>query len=467
MNTYLDLRSEKCRHPIMTLPMLNGRTYIVSSPALAAHVQRASSTLDFEQMTIEFTPRMCGLSKETKQILEDPKHKEEGRERMVAHVMHNYVHPYLAAPKMGEIADIQLDHFSKFINAVPNGLETGLYKFLTREITAASMHTFYGPENPFALHPELIEEFWNWEAGIVGYLLGVFPKFTARAAWNGMNRCSAGFAEYLENGRQKQAYGLLRKRQAAHDNVGIPYSEQGRLEVAMSMAFNVNAGISIFWLMNDICSRPELLAEIREEIRANAYTAPGTISSTALRESCPLLNSVYKESMRLIGPMTSARYVLEDTIIADTYLLKKDNIVQIAGGVIHSDAEIWGPDANTFNPRRFYNSPSGIKTTSSSDPAPSSKSKQVHPAAYRVFGGGSSLCPGRHFAQLEICSLTACLIMGWDLKAPEGEGTNQVKWNPPKDEKKFPIAVVKPTKEVNVRMVRRQGMENTEWIMKF
>lgn len=449
----------------MTLPMLNGRTYIVSSPALAAHVQRASSTLDFEQLTVEVTPRLCGLSKETKQILEDPKHKEEGRQRMAGDVMQNVVHPFLALPKLNGLADTQLDHFSNFINAVSNGQEIDLFKFLAGEITAASMHTFYGPENPFALHPELIEEFWNWEKGIVGYAIGIMPKFTARDAWNGLNRCATGFTEYLENGRQAQAYELLRKRQAAHDNVKIPYSEQGRLEVAMSLGFNVNAGISIFWLVNDIFSRPDLLADIREEIQTHAYIAPGTISSTALRESCPLLNSVYKESMRLIGPMTSARYVLEDTIIADTYLLKKDSVVQIAGGVIHADTEIWGHDVGTFNPRRFYNSPFGTKTMPSSDTGPSSKSNQIHPAAYRVFGGGSSLCPGRHFAQIEILSLTACLIMGWDLKAPEG--TSQVKWNPPKDDKKFPIALVKPKEKLHVKMVRRQGMEDIKWTMRF
>lgn len=448
----------------MTLQMLNGRTYVVSSPALASQIQRASATLDFGQLVVEVTPRMVGLSDETKRIIDDPKSKEENRQRMAAQVMHEVVHPLLAFGKMNGIAEIQLQHFSDFVNAVPNGQEVEFFNFLSREITSASMHTFYGPENPFALHPELIEDFWKWEAGLVGIMMGVFPQWTARDAYIGLNNVAKGFTEYFENGRISQAYELLQRRAKAHCDVGIPIPEQARLEVGISLAFNVNAGITIFWLVNNIITRPSLLAEIREEIRSNALVLDNTISFAALRESCPLLNSAYRETLRFIAPMTSARYVLEDTIINDTYLLRKDTVVQIAGGVIHSDKEIWGPDVDSFNPRRFYYTQSGTKTSKDGSVS-ESKSSQVHPAAYRAFGGGASLCPGRHFAQIEILTLTAVLLMGFDMEPPAGQ--EKVAWDPPLDDKRFPIAVMKPLKEVNVKLVRRKGMENIKWVMKY
>jgi hypothetical protein len=310
------------------------------------------------------------------------------------------------------------------------------------------------------MHPELIEDFWRWESGIVAYMIGVFPSITARTAYNGLENCVKGFIEYLEKGRDKQAYKLVQGRKALHDAVGITILDQARLEMGLSFAFNSNASITIFWVLNNIFSRPDLLAEIREEIKENALVGTNTISFTKLRQDCPLLNSVYRETMRLVAPMTSARFVLEDTIIADTYLLRKDTVVQIAGGVLHADTDIWGPDAASFNARRFLYSLNGSKSNPDGS-IPDGKSNQVHPAAFRGFGGGISYCPGRHFAQMEIISLTAVLVYGFDLLPQKGKG--ELKYDPPKDDKRFPFAVTKPLADLDVKLVRREGMEDVVW----
>lgn len=435
---------------------------MVKSAALASQVQRSSTTLDFDQLVVEMTPRMVGLSAETKRILQDKTAKEEGRIRMVTRA-HDVIHPALFPQKMEAISTVQLKHFTDFVNAIPQGFETELYTFVTRELTAASMHTFYGPQNPFALHPHLIEEFWKWEKGIIPYMIGVFPSITARSAYNGLENCVKGFIEYLEAGRDKDAYELIQNRKALHDAEGVSIPEQARLEMGLSFAFNSNASITIFWVLNNIFSRPALLAEIREEIKNNALVEKDTISFTALKQSCPLLNSVYRETMRLVAPMTSARFVLKDTLIADTYMLRKDCVVQIAGGVLHADPEVWGPDAAEFNARRFFYSQNGSKSNADGSVA-EGKSNQVHPAAFRAFGGGISYCPGRHFAQMEIISLTAVLVYGFEVKPQKG--ANKVLFDPPRDDKKFPFAVTKPLESLDVRLVRREGMEDLVWELK-
>ena len=98
--------------------------------------------------------------------MDDPTRKEEGRDRMITQVFRDVIHPRLSLGEMDNIATVQLQHFSNFVNAIPEGMETDLFKLTSREIMVASMHTFYGPENPFALQPELVEEFWKWEDGI-------------------------------------------------------------------------------------------------------------------------------------------------------------------------------------------------------------------------------------------------------------------------------------------------------------
>jgi cytochrome P450 len=228
-----------------------------------------------------------------------------------------------------------------------------------------------------------------------------------------------GFIEYLEKGRINQALPFLKERMEMHFAEGISLQEHARLEMAISISFNSNASVTSFWVIHNIFSDPDLLEQVREEIYNNAFEAHGTISASKLKSACPLLNSTWRETMRVVAPMSSARIVLEDTILADTYLLRKGSVVQIAGTALHSDTEVWGPDAGTFNPRRFYHNWNGTKTTKDGDVS-DSKAKTVHPAAYGFFGGGTSLCPGRHFAQMEITSLAAILAMGFGMQPVSG-----------------------------------------------
>lgn len=439
--------------------MLNGRTYIVASPELAVLVQRASSTLSFDELIIEVFVRLVGANADTLRILRDPTAKEEGRTRVISRA-HDVINPQLALSRLGDVSEKQLKHFGDFFNNIQNELETRLFDILTRQLTAASMHSFYGPENPFALHPELVDAFWNWERGNVAYMVNILPKITARKAYLGMEACVKGFVEYFENGRHTQACQLLRERMKIHDEAGLPISEQARFEISFVFATSGNAGVATFWIINNIFSRPKLLQAIREEITTNAMISVDTVAYTKLRDSCPLLNSVYRETLRLISPMTSARYVLEDTIIAGRYLLRKYNVVQIAGGVLHADHNIWGPDASSFNPNRFFYSVNGSKTNPDGSTT-DNKANTVHPAAFRAFGGGSSLCPGRQFAQMEILSLATFLVLSFEMSPVSGE--KSIHWDPPRNDKRFPIAVTKPLRDINVKLRRRADCQHVRW----
>jgi cytochrome P450 len=442
--------------------MLNGRTYVVTDPALAVAVQRASHTLDFDDLVAEFTPRLVGLNKGTANILRDPTAKEEGRTRLVTK-SHSVINTPLMAHNISAISQKQLDHFCDYINNIKDGDETGLFKAVRTEIVAAAMHTFYGPQNPFAMHPELVDKYWDWDDGCIGYAVNVFPKITARKAYYGMEACVKGFIEYNEKGRYKQAQPFLQDRLEMHYAEGISVEEHARLEVAISFGFNSNASVTSFWVIQNIFRDPALLEQVREEIYTNAFEAPGTISSTKLRESCPLMNSIWRETLRSIAPMSSSRSVLQDTNLLDTYLLRKGSVVQIAGIALHADNDIWGPDVASFNPRRFVHNSNGTKTTTDGTAA-DSKANAVHPAAFRSFGGGASLCPGRHFAHMEVTALAAVIAMGFDLQPVKG--SERVDWNPPKDEKRFLLVGMKPLRDVNVSFVRRKGWEDVKWVMK-
>ncbi|KAF2462769.1 cytochrome P450 [Lindgomyces ingoldianus] len=465
--SYFEKISAQTKSPIVTLPILNSRTYVVLSPSMAQHIMRSPATLSFDPIVVEMTPRMVGASNATKEIIRDAKAKLENRKPMLD-TSHEIINPPLNAGRIGGISAVQLHLFSDAVNAISDGSTIELFRWVTRTVTASAMKTFYGPENPFALNPQLIEDFWKWDAGMPTFLLGLLPNLTCREAYQGLENCVAGFVDYIEKGRINQAYCLLQERNKLHDTFGISTSEKARLEMGIAFGFNSNASITTFWVLNNIFSRPDLLAEIRQEVESNALVSPDTISYTCLKNSCPLLNSVMRETLRMTSPMLTPRFVTADTIIADTYLLRAGSVVQIAGGVLHTSTSTWGPDATSFNPHRFLHTPSGTRSSPSGaipNPSSSSKDDAVNPAAFRAFGGGLHLCPGRYFAQMEIASLAAVMAMAFDFEPPEGQ--ERVAFDPPVDAKAIPVGTLKPTRQLHVRVKRRQGMEGVRWVLRY
>lgn len=439
--------------------MLNGRTYVCTSPSIAVAIQRASSTLDFDAMVGQVFPRMVGADAYTSHLVQDPKAREEGR-RNLPNKAHDIINPPLGPQRHTELAQAQLGYLSGYVNARKEGQEIDLFHNLSRELTGATMNTFFGPLNPFATNPDLVNKLWDWDDGLVGYMVGVLPHITVRKAHLGLEAVVEGFRKYTENGLYDQAAPFLKTRYELHKAEGLSPAQHARLETGLAFGFNINAGITTFWVVNNILSRPDLLEEVREEIYENAYEAPGVIRASKLRETCPLFSSVWRETLRFIAPMTSARVVLEDTLLSDQYLLRKGSVVQIAGGILHSDADLWGPDVKSFNPRRFYYNRNGTKTAADGEVV-DSKANTVHAAAFRAFGGGTSLCPGRHFAETEITTLAAVLVMAFDMQPADS-----VEWDPPRDEKRFPIGVTKPLRDVRVKVTRRKGFEDVKWVLK-
>jgi len=235
--------------------------------------------------------------------------------------------------------------------------------------------------------------------------------------------------------------------------------QAGQVELSMMFGTMTNAVPTAFWLLGIIYTFPGLLDEVRQELeRSDLVRIDGPsriISISGLKTHCPLLVSLFRECIRIYASNTSARQVLKDTLVADKYLLKRGCMVQIAGDAIHRDHRIWGADVGEINPYRFVHSLNGTFTGVSSD----EKGKTIHPAAYRGFGGGSSLCPGRHFAQTEIVGFAAMVAMGWNLLPIEGDQLVL----PLKKEPLIPLGVFKPDGGMSGLLRRRPGFEHVEW----
>lgn len=466
---YFELVNARARYPIFALPMLNSRNYIVTDPTLAGHVQRNSKSLSFYLLIVEVTRRIIAFDKHAARITFQDIHGEDGPGGLMAAV-HEMMNRHLApGPGLDDMTRIQMEHTSNILNNLGERTDTTLYAWLRHAFSWSNMQAVYGPKNIFATHPELEDCFWQFEDGMLGIVIDVLPSLTARMAYQARKRLLDGLTEFVRERKYKQASPLIRERVETNLDYGMSERMAGHAELVMILAIVGNAVPSLFWLTALIFSKPDLLRQIRMEAEKAIMTDDRddhdkshriTVSSKQIQKACPLLYSCYRETMRYISLLTSPRLVTEDMMLADRYFLRKGSVVQIAGGVIHYDERIWGADVASFNPYRFLSPASGLgdemgENARTALPIP----KGVPSPAFRAFGGGNVICPGRHFAQSELMATAAVLAMGFDIQSSSG-GTLQV---PDKDDMRIPLSVMKPMFDPQVRIVRRKGWEKVTW----
>lgn len=142
--------------------------------------------------------------------------------------------------------------------------------------------------------------------------------------------------------------------------------------------------------------------------------------------------------------------ILEDHLLDDQFLLKKGNILLIPGVVQHQDRSVWGDNVNEFYHKRFVEGTGGRKG-----------SRRLNPVAFRGFGGGSTLCPGRHFAATEIMAFAALFILRFESRPATGAG-----WSAPSVEKtNLATSIHQPDQDLEI-VVRLRDKYRGKWEVK-
>ena len=226
---------------------------------------------------------------------------------------------------------------------------------------------------------------------------------------------------------------------------------QGRLEVGVLLGILTNTVPAIFYMLVHVLSDADLLRDTREEIETtstqyNAAERTKCLRILTMREKCTLLYSTFQEILRVHALGSSVRYVRKDILLQDQYLSKKEMVVQMPMAVMHFDPSAWGADAKDFKPRRFLKMPNA------------GKEFKTNATVYRPFGGGASLCPGRHLVTLEAVALTASFVLRFDVEPADGH------WQiPPQKQESMVTNVFPPMDNIRVEIRERQGHEDVSW----
>ncbi|KAJ6847221.1 cytochrome P450 709B2-like [Iris pallida] len=108
-----------------------------------------------------------------------------------------------------------------------------------------------------------------------------------------------------------------------------------------------------------------------------------------------LVTMVLLEALRLYSPvMVMVRKAAQDMNLGNL-MIPKDTILTVPIAIIHHNKDLWGDDANEFNPERFEN---GVTKAAR------------HPNALLAFSMGPRACVGQNFAMLEAKMVVALIL---------------------------------------------------------
>ena len=288
------------------------------------------------------------------------------------------------------------------------------------------------------------------------FLLGLIPSFTARKGVAGRARVAKAFEKYFRAGGHERGSVLIQKRYDVSFRNGISLEDTARFEVGGALAILVNTAPAAFWILFLVYSCPGLLDDLRKEVDLimttnldNNGSLTRSLDISSVKTRCPLLASTFQEVLRYTAMGTSVRQVMEDIVLDNQWLLKKGAMVQMPSRIIHKDPSIWGNDVDSFNPRRFMKG----------EPQKTGKGQRPNPAAFRGFGGGTTLCPGRHFATTEVLAVVTMFIMRYNMTPTTGE------WSMPKTANTNVAAVImEPDTDIEIEVSTRDSFEAGRWM---
>ncbi|KAL8848775.1 MAG: hypothetical protein Q9221_006246 [Calogaya cf. arnoldii] len=434
--------------------MLTSKLYVVNSVDLISSVQRIPKILAFPPMEAKFATTMCGSSKESDKILANNLNGEQGDWGYFhdAHVsMGSALAPGPGLDGMNRVMIQNIQHsLDKLESQEGQAVLLKLGEWSRHEITMATTNSVYGQGNPFR-DPGVEKAFWEFEKGLVMILVNRLPSLTARKAIRARDQVADAFRVYFEAKKHVHGSMLVQNRYNTSMKNKVSVQDIARFEVGNSIATLVNTAPAVFWMLFYFYSNPALLKECRDKVESviantkEKNRTRRTVDITSVKQNCPVLTSAFQEVLRQRTLGAQVRQVMQDTMLDGRYLLKKDMTVIMPSLAVHTDPAVWGPDVSEFNHRRFMK---GNKT-------------KPNPRALRAFGGGTTLCPGRHFSTTEILATVVMCILRYDLIPLDGN------WTPPKTEKSNIAAVVmEPDTDITVKVVTREGTADCKWDFK-
>ncbi|CAG7852635.1 SubName: Full=Related to cytochrome P450 7B1 {ECO:0000313/EMBL:CCA73842.1} [Serendipita indica DSM 11827] len=284
------------------------------------------------------------------------------------------------------------------LRKAPGGkLRVDLMHWIRQRVGIPSTNAMVG-EGPLRYDPGILDALAKFDTDMLRLSSGL-PKWINKDAHDNVRRLSDAFAHGLEG--EKGIY-WVEKRMKMMEDRGISFRDQTTATMSIWQALQANAIPVIFWMVYELLRNPDTLQELMQEARPSLGANGNLVDIEYLSTKTPKLNAFYWEVLRYASGNTSVRQVLE-TVSIGGRTLYKGAMVMLPSRPHHMNPEIFGDDCDKFVPDRFLRD--------GKEPG------KLNPGirSVRAFGGGNTLCPGRHFATNEVFSAVVTIFNTFDI----------------------------------------------------
>ncbi|KAL8714896.1 MAG: hypothetical protein Q9220_001409 [cf. Caloplaca sp. 1 TL-2023] len=168
------------------------------------------------------------------------------------------------------------------------------------------------------------------------------------------------------------------------------------------------AGATMAGAVYQILKHPDVYKRLQDELDVNVKATP---VSYDVASNLTYLDAVIQEAIR-IHPGTSfgmERVVPQEGLkLPDGRFIAPGMIVGMHGWIVNRDRDVFGPDADNFNPDRWL-------PKKGEEPDAWSSRISIMKNTVLSFGGGKRRCIGKNFALLEIYKILATIFLTFDM----------------------------------------------------
>ncbi|MGW3116587.1 cytochrome P450 [Streptomyces sp. NPDC001107] len=198
---------------------------------------------------------------------------------------------------------------------------------------------------------------------------------------------------------------LDRMLETAHPGTGERLSAENvrRQVITFLVAGHETTSGALSFALHYLSRNPGIAARARAEVDAvwGDAAVPGYDQVAKLR----YVRRVLDEALRLWPTAPAfAREAREDTVLAGDHPMRRGAWALVLTAMLHRDPEVWGSDAERFDPDRF--DPKAVRSRA--------------PHTFKPFGTGARACIGRQFALHEATLVLGLLLRRYDLRPDPG-----------------------------------------------
>ncbi|KAI1173338.1 cytochrome P450 [Nemania sp. FL0916] len=359
-----------------------------------------------------------------------------------------------------------------------------IYGYFQTDLSSAVIQALFG-SLILEMHPDIVDDLWRYDDLLPWLAKGVpswiySEPYRSRdqicaklKAWHANARNNFDKSMIFSDGDGDPCWGseLTRERHQllkyTHDDDALASSDLGFMWAVIA-----NTVPSILYTVMHIFKDPNLLPRIREEVSERFrgdIPAPEHVKDLKALQNMPLLESAYAETLRLYVKTWVMVSSAHDDVDLGRWRLPRGCIGVINSDVSHMDKSFWNTQdgrhpVDEFWAERFLidpNDPSsgpinpGMHSVGAAPEPGQNKDKPYFSRAglmgsWMPYGGGPSICPGRHLAKYVIFYVASLLVSKFDIELQDDRNTITL------DAHRFGLGVGRPPGAIPIRVRKRK-----------